>query len=83
MDKSLLMNILHKSILMLSLLWIMALVNKSTAQNAFIDNITTKTKAIKDKHIYDLYTKLWYFSTVFSSTTIKQIEQLTSLMEKA
>ena len=55
---------------------------KSTINQVLKNKVIKNVKAIRNKNVYELGPKLWYFSSGFSTTTIKQINELNKVIHQ-
>ena len=56
---------------------------KSTAKQVLGNDVIKDVKAVKEDNVFELDPKLWYFSSGSTSTTIKQIDGLNKVLDKA
>ncbi|OHO71055.1 iron ABC transporter substrate-binding protein [Staphylococcus sp. HMSC036D05] len=56
---------------------------KSTTNQVLKNKVIKNVPAIKSNNVYELDPKLWYFSSGSSTTTIKQIDELNKVIDKA
>jgi len=47
------------------------------------NDVIKDVKAVKEDNAFELDPKLWYFSSGSTSTTIKQIDELNKVLDKA